>query len=185
VTEEKAPATIRKRLLVMVGIIALVSGGVWQYPNIKRTVKNVILDRKIEAAYQDYMAAHPDPCNNMFLAYEAAKKYVVEWRQNNSKIHPSRQTIVPNFTDWKRHYYTSTPEYIASVPVENNLRKRYQNYKNTYTHTLKDNCTHEFVMMVSIIEGDDMSGAPMRVSVALENGDWKGISVNYYTKESK
>ena len=181
-TEEKVPATIRKRLLVMVGIIALVSGGVWQYPNIKRTVKNAILDRKIEAAYQDYMAAHPSPCSNMFLAYEAAKDFASQWRQEHGRV---RRNIKPEFSDWKRHYYTSTPEYIASVPVENNLRKRYQNYKDTYTHTLKDNCTHEFITTISVSSGDDLMGGPIKVIIAFENGDWKGISVNYYTKESK
>jgi len=183
VTEEKAPATIRKRLLVMVGIIALVSGGVWQYPNIKRTIKNAILDRKIEAAYQDYMAAHPDPCDNMFLAYEAAKKYVVEWRQNNSKIHPSRQTIVPNFTDKKESYY------YQQVDKTTKLTKfvTYNDYyRENSIHSYLGDCRHEFYDSYSTIEIDDMIGGKYHAIVKYEDGEWEKEFVGRdNAKESK
>jgi len=179
-TEEKAPATIRKRLLVMVGIIALVSGGVWQYPNIKRTVKNAILNRKIEAAYQDYMAAHPDPCDNMFLAYEAAKEFASQWHQKHGRI---RRSIKPEFSDWKEHYYITN---FAKLSEYGPYAQQLFDYKNkTYLYGYKGNCTHEFITSMNVNSGDDLMGGPIKVIIAFEKGDWKGISVNYYTKESK
>jgi len=120
-------------------------------------IGNFIYELKLQGMYKTYMKEHPEPCDNVFIAYEAAKKSFLE------DIYYSEQWKGPNFIKpefYSKHVEILDPENTKSI-----------NYKKN------PNCKFMFMIAYSNSDYDNINGGQFEMHIQYKNNKW---NTKYY-----